>query len=163
MGLRRWFRKRMLGGDTEGDDLPPNSALMNTLFGKDEQRTRVLGNYDRASYPADLQDLLIQREEVARELLSMDITGAEGRTKAIPRLRAMLRIYPHPLVYETLIHACLEAGRFDEARGVAFAARQRRAECLASEHPEIRAEVDSLRAWDTAEIENMGRYGSNRP
>jgi pentatricopeptide repeat protein len=152
----------MLGNDAEGDDLPPGSALMNTLLGRDESRARTLGEYDHDSYPMALRNLLARREDVARELLSIDTADADARVRAIPRLRELLRRYPHPLVYETLIHACLESGRFDEARGVAFAARQRRIECLASEFPEIRAEVDGLRAWDIAEIDGWGKPRSRR-
>jgi hypothetical protein len=162
MSLRRWFRERMLGDDAEGDDLPPGSALMNTLLGRDEPRTRKLGDYNRASFPPALRDILARREEVARDLLSMDIADADARINAIPRLRELLRRYPHPLVYETLIHACLEAGRIDEAKGVAFAARQRRLECLASEYPEIRSEVEGLRVWETADIDDWGRSSSKR-
>jgi hypothetical protein len=155
MTLRRWFRERMLGDDPGGDDGPPGSALMNTLLGREGERSRSLGEYDSRNYPAELRELLTRREEVALELLRLDITTPSGRVEAVPALRALLRKYPHPLVYETLIHACIDAGRFDEAKGVAFAARQRRMECMASEHPEIRAEVQHLQEWDIAEIDEM--------
>ena len=58
-------------------------------------------------------------------------------------------------MYELLIHAYMDAGRFDEAKGVAFAARERRQECARSPHPEIRAETERLQAWDPAEIDQM--------
>jgi hypothetical protein len=155
MGLRHWFREKMLGEEPGRDDGPPGSALMNTLLGREGERVRSLGQYDANSYPSELREILTRREEVARELLSMDITNPEARVEAIPQLRALLRTYPHPLAYETLVHACIDAGRYDEAKGVAFAARQRRVECMASEHPEIRAEVDSLREWNVDEIDEM--------
>jgi pentatricopeptide repeat protein len=157
MGLRQWFRERMLDRDAAGDDVPPRAALMNTLLGRDHQPGRSLGDYDSKNYPADLRELLIRREEVARELLGIEVTNPEIRVASIPKLRELLRRYPHPLVYETLIHACLDAGRVDEARGVAFAARQRRIECAAAEYPEIRAEIESLHEWTSAEIEELGR------
>jgi pentatricopeptide repeat protein len=159
MGLRHWFRERMLKGDSEGDDVPPGSALMNTLLGRDVERHRSLGDYDSTNYPANLRALLTRRAEVAQDLLQLDIADAGARAAAIPKLRELLRRYPHPLVYETLIHACLDSGRFDEAKGVVFAARQRRIECLSSEYPEIRAEVESLREWDIDEIDELrGTY-----
>jgi hypothetical protein len=157
MSLRRWFRDLILGSVTEGNDLPPGSSLMDSIIGRGETRVRTLGEYDQSTYPAPLRELLSRREDVARELLTMDIADAKGRVSSIPRLRELLRKYPHPLVYETLIHACLEDNRLDEAKGVAFAARQRRQECLASEYPEIRSEVNGLRSWDPAEIDGWSR------
>jgi hypothetical protein len=128
---------------------------MNTLLGREGERIRTLGEYDSGSYPSDLRELLERREQVAQQLLRLDITDPKIRAEAIPQLRLLLRTYPHPLVYETLIHACLDAARYDEAKGVAFAARQRRIECMNSEHPEIRLEVEALREWDVAEIDEM--------
>jgi pentatricopeptide repeat protein len=160
MGLRSWFKERMLGDTADGDDLPPGSALMNTLLGRGVERRRSLGEYDSSSYPPDLRELLNRREEVARELLTIDITDPEVRASSIPKLRELLRKYPHPLVYETLIHACIDAGRFDEAKGVAFAARQRRIECARADHPEIRGEIESLREWDSEEIDQLQRERS---
>ncbi|MEX2581850.1 MAG: hypothetical protein WD766_01125 [Gemmatimonadota bacterium] len=157
MSLRRWFRERMLGGDAEGDDVPPHTALLNTLFGREGERVRSLGEYSAESYPSDLRELLSRRAAVAQELLRLGITDRTKRVEAIPRLRELLRTYPHPLAYETLIHAYMDAGRFDEAKGVAFAARQRRIECSASPHPEIRAETESLREWSSEEIDEMQR------
>jgi hypothetical protein len=161
MGLRQWFKERMLGDETSGDDVPPGSSLMNTLMGKDGERRRALGEYDSTSYPADLRELLTRREEVAQELLRIEITDPAVRSASIPKFRELLRKYPHPLVYETLIHACLDNDRFDEAKGVAFAARQRRLECERSEYPEIRAETDSLREWSTEEIDEMEKERSS--
>lgn len=155
MGLRHWFRERMAGADAEGEDVPPNRALLNSLLGRDEERVRSMGEYDQSSYPAELRELLARREEVSRQLLRMDITHRTGRVEAIPRLRELLRQYPHPLVYETLVHAYLDSGRYDEAKGVAFAARQRRQECARSEYPEIRSEIESLREWTSEEIDEM--------
>lgn len=157
MGLRHWFRDRLAGVDAEGDDIPPTTALLNALLGRDEERVRSLGEYDAGSYPSDLRELLARREEVTRSLLGLDITDREARIAAVPQLRELLRKYPHPLVYETLINAYLDSGRFDEAKGVAFAARQRRVECARAEHPEIRAEIDSLREWTPEEIEELRR------
>lgn len=133
--------------------MPPGASLMQTLLGREAERVRSLGEYDATSYPSDLRTLLARRESVLRELLGMNITDRAARVESIPRLRELLSTYPHPLAYETLIHAYLDAGRFDEAKGVAFAACQRRAECERSAHPEIRTEIVSLREWSSDEID----------
>ncbi len=157
MSIRHWFRERMLGDDADGNDTPPGSALLNTLLGREGERVRSLGEYDSSSYPKELQALVQRRAEVARELLGIDLADPEARIAAIPRLRELLGVYPHPLAYEALIHAYLDAGRFDEAKGVAFAARQRRIECARSEYPEVRAETESLREWSAEEIDDLAR------
>ncbi|MQA88794.1 MAG: hypothetical protein GEU90_00970 [Gemmatimonas sp.] len=155
MGIRHWFRGRVLGSDAEGDDVPPRAALLNTIVRRRDGGTGSLGEYSSESYPADLRDLLIRRAEVAKELLRLEVAERSKRIEAIPQIRDLLRTYPHPLAYESLIHAYLDVGRFDEAQGVAFAARQRRIECAASEHPEIRAEIESLREWSSNEIDEL--------
>jgi pentatricopeptide repeat protein len=157
MGLRQWFRERMLGDEVEGGDVPPSSSIMNTLLGREEERIRSLGEYNAQNYPTDMRELLERREEVTRELLAMNLLTRQSRVEAIPALRDLLRKYPHPIAYEALIHGYLDAGRFDEAKGVAFAAKQRRVECSRSEHPEIRAETDRLREWSTEEIDELRR------
>lgn len=155
MSIRHWFRNRMLGSDAEGDDVPPSASLVNTLLGRDQARVRSLGDYDARSYPGELADLLRRRAEVASALLRIDVADRQARIEAIPELQKLLRKYPHPLVYELLIHAYLDAGRFDEAKGVAFAARERRMECARSPHPEIRSETDRLREWTQEEIDEI--------
>ncbi len=85
----------------------------------------------------------------------MNVTDRQARIDALPRLRELLRDYPLPLVYELLIHAYVDSGRFDEARGVAFAAQARREECARSDHPEIRSEIDHLNAWTPAEVDRL--------
>jgi len=155
MGIRRWFRDRVLGEKNEGDDVPPNASLMHAALGKNQERVRSLGEYDANSYPKELGDLIRRRAEVSADLLKIDVASRDARIDAIPRLQKLLREYPHPLVYETLIHAYIDDARFDEAKGVAFAAKERRQECARSPHPEIRAEIDSLRVWDPAEIDEL--------
>ena len=157
MAIRRWFRERMAADGELGDDIPPNQALIDTILGRGEDRVRALGEYDSRTYPPDLRDMLARREEVTRDLLRMDVTDRDARVEAIPTLRDLLRKYPHPLVYETLIHAYLDSGRYDEARGVAFAARQRRLECARSEFPEVRAETDYLHDWSVEDIDALQR------
>lgn len=152
MGIRHWFRHRV--AEDEGADVPPSRALLSTLV-SGEESVRSLGEYDSASYPKDLSALLARRQQVAMEVVALDITDPAARVDAIPRLRELLRVYPHPLVYETLVHACADAGRYDEAKGVAFAARERRAECLRSPYPEIRAEVEHLSEWSTDDVEAL--------
>ena len=155
MGIRRWFRTRMLGDDAEGDDLPPGVSLVNSALGREEATPHALGEYDQESYPEELAELLRRRGEVAAELIRMDVTDREARVAAIPRLSQLLRSYPHPLVYEMLIHGYVDAGRYDEAKGVAFAARERRRECERSPEPEIRAEIDRLREWTAEDIDEL--------
>lgn len=155
MSLRSWFRHLMLGNDAHGDDVPPHAAILNTILGRKEERIRSLGEYSAEDYPGHLRELLTRRAEVAGELLELGITDRGRRVESIPQLRELLRKYPHPLAYETLIHAYIDAGRFDEAKGVAFAARQRRLECAASEHPEIRSEIEGLREWTSEDIDQL--------
>jgi hypothetical protein len=155
MSIRHWFRNHLLGEDADGEDVPPGGSLVQSLLGREQERIRSLGEYDSGSYPQELAELLRRREEVSRELLRLDLTDRESRAAAIPRLQQLLRKYPHPLAYEALIHAYVDASRFDEARGVAFAARERRIECERSPHPEVRAEIDRLRAWSPDDIDQM--------
>lgn len=157
MGLRHWFRERMLGDDVEGNDVPPGASLVNTLLGRGEERVPSLGEYRADTYPTELAELLRRRSEVAAELLRVDVTSPQARIESIPRLQQLLRKYPHPLVYEMLIHGYLDAERYDEAKGVAFAARERRQECARSEHPEIRGETERLQEWSPAEIDELRR------
>jgi hypothetical protein len=154
MSFRHWLRQR-LGTEHEGDDVPPGRSLLNAIWGREEERLHALGEYDAGSYPKELSEMLARRQQVAEELIEIDVSDREARIAAIPRLREMLRIYPHPLVYETLIHAYLDDGRYDEARGVAFAARERRLECKRSEYPEIRSEVEHLSEWTPDDLEQL--------
>lgn len=155
MGVREWFRGRLLGGDAEGDDVPPSGALIHTLLGRDEERPRALGEYSGGNLPSELGELLRRRAEVSEQLLRIDVADRAARIAAIPDLQQMLRRYPHPLVYDMLINAYVDTGRYDEAKGLAFAARDRRAECGRSEFAEIRAEVDQLHDWSPADIDEM--------
>lgn len=162
MGLRHWLRQQ-LGSDDHGDDLPPGRSLMRSLWQRDDERVHALGEYDASTYPPELAELLRRRQTVANELLEIDISSPEARIEAIPRLREMLRVYPHPLVYELLIHAYLDAERYDEARGLAFAARERRIECASSEYPEIRSEIDHLSEWSADDVEQLRQRRASAP
>lgn len=155
MSLRRWVREQMSGAEPEGNDLPPRGSLVNSAVRREEVRLRSLGEYDSTTYPVDLAELLRTRGEVLQEFMRLDVATPESRIAAIPRLKELLRRYPHPLLYESLIHAYLDAGRYDEARGVAFAARERRHECEASPYPEIQAEIDGLREWKPEEVDRL--------
>lgn len=161
MGIRYWLKKRM-AAEAAGDDLPPNASLRAALFGREQAGPHALGEYTADTYPADVAELLRRRQQVADELLTLDVASREARVEAIPRLREMLRTYPHALVYEVLITAYIDAGRWDEARGVAFAARERRAECLRSALPELRAEVAHLREWSPQEVDRLKEERARR-
>lgn len=163
MSLRRWMREQLLGRDAEGNDLPPHVSLVNSALGREPEQPRSLGEYDSHSFPSDLAEVLRRRSEVSNRLMRIDVTDPAGRIAAIPQLKELLRRYPHPLVYEALIHAYVDAGRYDEARGVAFAARERRLECARSPYPEIRAETDRLREWKLEDIDALREEIERRP
>ena len=155
MSIRKWFLSQETEEEPEGSDVPPRATLMKSLFGREEERVRSLGEYDAGSYPQEMVELLRRREEVASELLRLNLTQREGRVAAIPKLKELLRRYPHPLAYEALVHAYVDEGRFDEAKGVAFAARERRIECERSPHPEVRAEIERLRSWEPEDVDRI--------
>lgn len=155
MGIRQWFRQHLLGDEADGEDVPPGRSLFRTLIGREEERVHSLGEYRADTYPKELSELLRRRAQVSEELLRIDITDPEARRASIPRLQELLRMYPHPLAYETLIHAYVDMGRYDEAKGVAFAARERRNECARSPHPEIQAETERLREWTSEEVDAL--------
>ncbi len=157
MGIRHWLRKRKQEDEEQDDDRPPGGSIFSAIFGREAETPRALGEFDRDSYPADLRAALCRREDVAEELREMELHTRQARIDAIPRLREMLRTYPHPLAYETLIQAYVEAERWDEARGAAFAARERRSQVAASPYSEIRSETDRLTGWTPAEIEELRR------
>lgn len=164
MGVRQWMKQRFAADAADaGGDVPPGMSLLNALRGKDASSVHSLGEYTAETYPRELTELIRRRQQVADELLAMDITRPEARTAAIPRLQELLQIYPHPLVYETLVHAYADAGRYDEAKGVAFAARERRFECSRSPHPEIRSEVDFLHEWDPADVDQLREQREGKP
>ena len=156
------MREQLLGDEAAGDDVPPSGAFVNSALGREKTAARSLGEYDVNSYPKDLAGLLRRRTEVSTELLRVDVTDKEARIAAVPRLRELLAIYPNPLAYELLITAYMDMGRFDEAKGLAFAARERRLACLRSDHPEIRGEVDRLHEWTAEDIDDLRREREGR-
>ncbi|HEX8212388.1 MAG TPA: hypothetical protein VF584_19590 [Longimicrobium sp.] len=155
MSIREWLKQRIThsAGSGEGTD----SFLNRLVFGKETPQQRSLGEYDKRSYPPELVDLLRRRAEVTDEVMEMDFTTAQARRDAIPELQRLLHKYPHPVLYEALIHAYADSGRWDEARGVAYAARERRLECSRSTYPEIRSEIDRLKEWSPADVDEMRR------
>jgi hypothetical protein len=154
MGIRHWLRKkRAEQAEDEQDGRAPSGSIISAIFGREAPTLHALGEFDQTTYPGELQDLLRRREDVAEELREMDLTTRQSRVEAIPRLHQMLRTYPHPLAYEVLIHAYVDAGRWDEARGAAFAARERRTQVSRSPYSEIRAEIDRLKEWTPEEVE----------
>ena len=139
----------------DGEDAPPHGSIINAIFGREPPTLHALGEYDHETYPDEMEQLLRRRHEVAQQLLEMELTSRQARIDAIPRLQALLRTSPHPLAYETLIHAYVDAGRWDEARGAAFAARERRTQVSRSPYTEIRGEIDRLNEWTPEEIDLM--------
>lgn len=154
MAIRQWL-KRQLAMDEAGEDVPPGGSLLDSVLGREPARSHALGEYTADTYPKDVTELLRRRQQVASELLAMDLTDRQTRQEAIPRLKELLRVYPHALAYEALIHAYADGGRWDEAKGVAFAAHERRAECARSTLPELRAEIDFLHDWSPEEIDRL--------
>lgn len=155
MSIREWLKQRITDSAGHGDGAGSESFLNRLVFGKEEPRQRALGEFDTRSYPPELVDLLRRRAEVTDEVMEMDFTTAQARRDAIPRLQHLLHRYPHPVLYEALIHAYADSGRWDEARGVAYAARERRLECSRSPYPEIRSEIDRLKEWSPADVDEM--------
>jgi hypothetical protein len=140
----------------EGDSAPVTSLLY-SVVGKDEEPVHALGEYTAATYPAALADAIRRREAVAAELRTMNIATEDGRRANLERIRDLLATYPHPLAYEALILAYADQRRWEEARGVAFAARERRWEVEHSPWPEIRAEIARLNAWSPEDVEELRR------
>ena len=157
MGLREWIRKRMAEKVDDEGDSPPVASLVYSVLGKDEEPAHALGEFTAETYPGQLANVLRRRQDVAAELMRMGIGSPEARRAAIPRLQELLRKYPHPLAYEALILAYTEQKRWDEARGVAFAARERRWEVEHSPFPEIRSEVSRLKAWTPEDVDDLRR------
>lgn len=155
MGIREWLKKRVVLEDETGTDVPPGSSLMDSFLGREGPPTRALGEYTAETYPTDVVELLRRRQQVADELIRMDIASPQARQAAIPRLKELLRVYPHALAYELLIQAYLDGGKWEDAKGVAFAARERRLECMRSNLSELRAEVDFLHEWSPEEIDQL--------
>ncbi|HEX8673783.1 MAG TPA: hypothetical protein VF710_17940 [Longimicrobium sp.] len=154
MSIREWLKQRITDNAGSGDS---DSFLNRLVFGKETPQQRSMGEYDKRSYPPELVDLLRRRAEVTDEVMEMDFTTAQARRDAIPRLQQLLHKYPHPVLYEALIHAYADSRRWDEARGVAYAARERRLECSRSTYPEIRSEIDRLKEWSPEDVGEMRR------
>lgn len=162
MSLRDWLKHRITHRARSGDGEGQDSVFNRVVFGKSTPQNRALGEYDSTSYPPELRDLLQRRAEVTDEVMDMDFTTRKARAEAIPRLQALLHRYPHPVLYEALIHAYADAGRWDEARGVAYAARERRLECSRSPYPEVRSEIDRLKEWSPEDVDEMRREAEAR-
>ena len=155
MGLRQWIRTRAAqAGDA---DSAPAGSLVRSIIGKNEEPVHALGEYTAATYPPVLADALRRRNAVAAELRAMDLGTQAGRHENLARLAELLQTYPHPLAYEALILAYVDQRRWDEAKGVAFAARERRWEVEHSPWPEVRSEIDRLRAWSPDDVEELRR------
>lgn len=164
MGIRHWLKKRLAEqNDDGGEGSAPSGSIISAIFGREAPTLHALGEFDQTTYPGELQDLLRRREDVAEELREMDLTTRQSRIDAIPRLHQMLRTYPHPLAYEVLIHAYVDAGRWDEARGAAFAARERRTQVSRSPYSEIRAEIDRLKEWTPEEVDLVRQEREGAP
>jgi hypothetical protein len=161
MGLRKWMHRRMSKFDGQ-PEIPPVTGVAQGFLSREAPREPTLGEYDSDSYPEPLAERLRRRALVTEALLQLDLTTADDRVAAIPRLQALLRDYPHPLLYEALINAYLDAGRWDDARGAIHAARDRRRSCERSPFPEIRAETDRLREWSTDEVDEVRRERETR-
>jgi hypothetical protein len=157
MGIRQWLRKRMLEEEQErSGELPAARSLFQSIFGREaKEPPHALGEYTAKTYPQEMAELLRRREEVAQALMRMNLTDPKVRRESVPQIKEQLRKYPHPLAYESLILAYIDLERWDDALGVAFAARERRRECARSDYPEICAETSRLREWTPQDIEEL--------
>lgn len=162
MGLRDWIRTRMADAAEEGDSAPVTS-LLHSVLGKQEEPAHALGEYTSATYPPALAEALRRRNAVAAELRGMNIATVSGRREQSGRLAELLQVYPHPMAYDALILAFVDQRRWDEARGVAFAARERRWEVEHSPWPEIRSEIDRLKAWSPDDVDELRREAAAVP
>jgi hypothetical protein len=156
MALREWVQRRMAGYDG-GRTIPAYLSALHAIFTDRDEDDTPPAEPHTAGYSAELEGLLRRRDQVTRALLALELTTARGRVEAIPRLRELLREYPHPLVYEALINAYVDSARWDEARGLAYAARERRRECERSPYLEVRLETDRLREWSVEEVDELRR------
>jgi hypothetical protein len=159
MGLREWMQRRMASYDGHAQ-LPTRASLMHRWFTDEQPESAEFG---ADGLTPELSEMLRRREEVSEALLDVDLVTSAGRVSAIPELQRLLRIYPHPVLYEALLLAYGDAGRWDEARGVAFAARARRRECERSPYSAIRLETDRLRDWTTEDVDEIKRERSIAP
>src|SRR5690606_16910804 len=105
MSIRRWFRERMGQDEARAGDPPPGTALVDAVLGPPAERSSWLGDCTSETYPHELREMLLRRQEVTRQLVEPDLTTPAARIAAIPRLRELLSRYPHPLVYDALINA----------------------------------------------------------
>jgi hypothetical protein len=152
MGIRQWLRQQIREHADDGE-LPAGASFLHSVMGDESEQVHALGEFTALTYPQQLAELLRRRESVAAELMTMDFGSREGRHAAIPHLLQLLQRYPHPLAYDALILAYVDDLRWDEARGTAFAARERRLECENSPWPEIRSECSSLKGWAPEDVD----------
>ena len=161
MSLRKWLRER-IRESAEGEELPAGRSLLYKVLAGEPEPTHALGEFTAETYPATLAEVLRRREEVTAELRAMRLGDRQARRDAVPRLQELLRQYPHPLAYHALILAFVDAGRWDDARGAAFAARERRVECEHSPWPEIRGECAALSAWRPEDVDVLRAEAEGR-
>lgn len=152
MGIRQWIRQQLRERADENGDLPAGASFLYNLA-DEEGAVHALGEFTALTYPQQLAELLRRREDVTAELMTLDLGSRDGRRAAVPRLQELLHRYPHPLAYDALILAYVDQARWDDARGAAYAARERRLECEQSPWPEIRTECAALKAWTPEDIE----------
>jgi len=153
MGIRQWLRQQIRERAGENGELPAGASFLYGLTEDELEKMHALGEFTALTYPQQLAELLRRRGDVTAELMTMDLGNKDARRAAIPRLQELLHRYPHPLAYDALILAYVDQARWDNARGAAFAARERRLECESSPWPEIRTECGALKAWAPEDIE----------
>jgi hypothetical protein len=154
MGIRQWLRQQIREHADEGE-LPAGASFLYSVMGEEGEPVHALGEFTSLSYPQQLAELVRRREAVTADLMALDLGSREGRRAAVPRLQELLQRYPHPLAYDALILAYVDDARWDEARGTAFAARERRIECEQSPWPEIRGECSRLKGWTPEDVDTL--------
>lgn len=153
MGIRQWIRQQIRERAGEGGEIPAGASFLYGLAEDEVDTVHALGEFTALTYPQQLAELLRRRGDVTAELMTMGLGSKDGRRAAIPRLQELLHQYPHPLAYDALILAYVDQGRWDDARGTAFAARERRQECELSPWPEIRTECAALKGWTPEDVD----------
>ena len=82
----------MLGGDSEGNDVPPHGSLVNSALGRERQQPRSLGEYDASTYPLPRKKIESKEEPasvVGKTPVRKPAAKAPAKSKTASRKPAM--------------------------------------------------------------------------